>query len=221
MIPGSDNSAAQPSGDGFGALVVDGFGGVHFTGTLADGTKISQSVFLSPRAQWPFYASLYSGKGSILGWLRATNGTANDLSGQLTWFKPAQVGSRLYPLGFTNQTDIIGSSYSTSFFASSSGSPILSFTNGGLLVLEGAGLTQNITNRVQIAPNNKVTNLDSNRLSLSFTTTSGLFRGSVLDPATRSTIPFSGVILQKQTNGLGFFLHSNQSGRVLVIPTPD
>src|SRR5262249_15001937 len=150
-------------------------------------------------------------------WLSVANGTNNDVSGQLTWFKPAQAGTQVYPSGFTIQSDTVGSTYFGDFFASTNGTPILNFTNGGILVLEGAALTQNITNHIQISGKNKVTNLDTNALSLSFTT-AGLFNGSVVDPATRVSIPFHGAVLQKENSGLGFFLLSNQSGRVLLLP---
>jgi len=33
-------------------------------------------------------------------------------------------------------------------------------------------------------------------------------------------IPFTGVVLQKQNVGSGFFLNANQSGRVLLEPLP-
>jgi hypothetical protein len=59
-----------------------------------------------------------------------------------------------------------------------------------------------------------VTNLATNKLTLSISKATGLFRGSVKAPgATRST-PFKGVLFQKADFGAGFFLGTDQSGRV-------
>jgi hypothetical protein len=43
---------ATNSGDGFGAVTVDVSGDVTFTGTLGDGTKVTQSAIESEQGQW-------------------------------------------------------------------------------------------------------------------------------------------------------------------------
>jgi hypothetical protein len=48
---------------------VNGAGQVTFSGSLADGGVLSQSVSVSRDGRWPLYASLYTGKGSVWGWL--------------------------------------------------------------------------------------------------------------------------------------------------------
>ena len=50
-------------------MIVDSKGTVKFAGKLGDGTSVSQSALLSIDGQWPFYISLYSGSGSLFGWL--------------------------------------------------------------------------------------------------------------------------------------------------------
>jgi hypothetical protein len=222
IIPSGPDSIAQPGGDGFGSAFVGVFGNIQFNGTLADGTKVAQKSFLSARSTWPFYASLYSGKGSILGWLTFTNDLVllDDLGGPLSWFKLPQPRAKFYPAGFTLQTEAAGSVYSPAYFANTNGNnALLNFTNG-LVVLENGGLTQPITNHISISSKNKVTNLDANKLSLTFATTSGFFHGAVTDPASLKSIPFNGALLQKQTNGSGFFLNGNESGRVILTPLP-
>ena len=79
-------------------------------------------------------------------------------------------------------------------------------------------MTGGITNAVLLEPNNKVLNMSTNRLSLSFTVATGAFKGSVVDPATQKPISFGGVVLQKQNVGYGFFLGANQSGQVRLGP---
>ena len=48
----------------------------------------------------------------------------------------------------------------------------------------------------------------------------GQFKGSFVDTAAVRTVSFTGVVLQKSTNGAGYFLGTNQSGRVLLEARP-
>jgi hypothetical protein len=81
--------------------------------------------------------------------------------------------------------------------------------------LEGGGLTQSITNLFTLEANNVVKG--SNKLSLTITTTTGLFKGTTTNSA-GATISFNGAVFQKQTNGFGQFLNADQSGNVYVAP---
>ncbi len=100
---------AEPANAGSGAFTVDTNGGVAFTGTLADGTKVTQSSFLSSQNQWPLYLSLYSGTGVLLGWVTVTNGGEDDVDGFLSWIKlTTKSGTQVRP-GFTNAVDAAGS----------------------------------------------------------------------------------------------------------------
>jgi hypothetical protein len=79
-------------------------------------------------------------------------------------------------------------------------------------------LTQSISNTFTLAPNNIVTGSD--KLKLTFTTPTpptGLFQGSVTN-AEGKIVPFSGAVLQKQTNGFGQFLNGDESGSVSLAP---
>jgi uncharacterized repeat protein (TIGR03803 family) len=206
-IPAGDDSLAQPGGDGFGAVTVDGSGKVKVAGTLGDGTKVTQTTVLSQQGLWPFYASLYSGNGLILGWLTFTNQLASDIDGPVGWIKLAQPTAKLYRFGFTNATAAIGSKY-----AFTNGIPVLNFSAGQVWLACG-NLPGSFTNRI-VFGTNKVTNLSSNKLSLTLTTSSGLFKGSVVNPATGKAISINGAVLQKQNFGFGSFLGTNQCGQV-------
>jgi hypothetical protein len=85
ILPGQ-GFGTIPAKNGSGLVSVGATGNVTFSGTLGDGTSVSQSAILSPQGQWPFFESLYSGTGVILGWLNFTNSPA-DLSGALRWMK--------------------------------------------------------------------------------------------------------------------------------------
>jgi hypothetical protein len=101
-------------------------------------------------------------------------------------------------------------------YAFTKGTPILNFS-AGQVWLEFGNLPESFTNRI-VFGTNKVTNLSSNKLILTLTTSSGLLKGSVVNPATGKAILISGAVLQKQNIGSGYFLGTNQSGRVYFGP---
>ena len=201
-----------PGGDGFARVTVSAAGVVTLAGTLADGTKVSDSVTLSKAGAWPLYAPLYAGKGSVLSWMTFTNLAETDLAGALSWIRPAQPRAKFYTNGFAVQTDVVGSSYTS---PASRTNRMIEIENG-LVTLTGGGLADALTNAISIAPNNKVTNLGTNKLSLTFTAATGLFSGKVLNPETGRTLTLQGAVLQKQNYGAGFFLGTEGGGRVVL-----
>jgi uncharacterized repeat protein (TIGR02543 family) len=212
ILPGT-NLATQPGGNGFGSVTVATGGSVTFSGTLGDGTAVTPSGTESAQGQWPFYISLYSGRGMMMGWLTFTNEPDRDIDGQLYWFKPSMPATTLYPAGFTNELEVAGSEYSYV-----KNVPVLGLTNGYVL-LEGGGLAQSISNQFFLESSSIVSG--SNKLVLTMTTSTGLFKGAA--PTTNAagkaaSISFSGAVLQKQTNGFGLFLNGAQSGGVSIAP---
>jgi hypothetical protein len=207
-ISGSEDSSQEPGGYGFGTVGVNTSGTISFSGSLGDGAKVTQSAIVSRQGYWPLYVPLYSGNGSIWGWLTFTNDPDSDLSGSVNWIKLAQPSAKLYPAGFTNWFDAIGSVYGFT-----NGVRVLDLTNG-VATFEGGNLSQTITNQFWLGTNNLVTG--SNTLSLKITTTSGLFQGGFINPATGKSNSFSGALLQKQNAGYGYFLGTNQTGSVTL-----
>jgi len=214
VIPGDPHSPVVPAGRGFGKVAVDASGKLTFSGALGDGTKVSQKTFVSAQGQWPFFASLYSGSGSILGWLTFADEPDSDINGLVAWFKLPVPRAKLYPGGFSIFADTTGSMYSFT-----NGTPLLNFgPDEGRVVLENGNLLAPITNRISLDTANKVTNLSSNKLSLKIKTSSGLFRGKVVDPATGKSIAINGALLQKQNRGDGYFINGDESGSVFLGP---
>jgi hypothetical protein len=76
-------------------------------------------------------------------------------------------------------------------------------------------LDPSITNRFILASNNLVAGSD--HLRLTNTTSTGLFQGATTNAAGK-IISFSGAVFQKQTNGFGLFLNTNQTGSVYLAP---
>jgi hypothetical protein len=212
VLPPDPGSPEGPRGDGVGSMSVTPDGKIKFAGKLADGTKASQSTTLSKSGSWPFYVSLYSGKGSLVGSsLLDTNLPDSDLSGNLLWFKQAQPGARYSPAGFTNGVAMVGSSYRPPDATNAA----LNLTSG-TLAFTNLELGLAFENQITLSPPATIANLSPNKISLSLSKPTGLFTGSVTPPSGGKAWPFSGVLLQKRTMGAGFLLGTNQSGAVLL-----
>jgi hypothetical protein len=209
IIPGTNDDAALPGGDGYGTVTMTSAGQIKLKGVLADGTKISQSATLSSDGQWPFHLSLYSGAGEIFGWLTVANTSDEDLGGAVAWIKNANSAAKFYPSGFYFQTHATGSIYNPLAV------PLLNIGSGHL-IFTGGNLSHSITNNVTLN-GNKIINQSPNALSLTISS-SGLFKGTVVNPDTTAKISFNGVILQKQDFGSGYFLGTDQGGRVFLGP---
>lgn len=210
VIPGDDEHAdTEPGGFSFGTVTVDGGGRVSLKATLADGTKLTQGTTLSKDGRWPLYAPLYSGSGSVLSWVMFAEGDEASFTGTLNWTKPAIAREKFYSNGFAVQHDLTGSSY---LVPTNSTDAVLKFDLGKVSFTAG-NLADDFDNDVSLI-NNKVTNLDTNKLNLSINLASGLFTGSVTTSDGSKNFPFKGAVYQKQNQGWGFFLGTNQSGQV-------
>jgi hypothetical protein len=207
IIPGDVTSSNSPGGDSWATINVNKAGVLNMSGALADGPHVSESAILSTNGAWPLYLTPYGGKGLVTGWM--TNDPASGVNGQVTWIKPA-FKTKVYPGGFTNQTDAIGSTYTKP----QSGVPVLDFT-AAEIILNGGGLEQPQTNLVTLDSNSKVTSSDKSKLNINLST--GAFTGSVLSLENNKRVQFSGVVLTdtNHNNGQGFFLNGSQSGQVI------
>jgi uncharacterized repeat protein (TIGR03803 family) len=211
LIPGA-GALPEPAGDGWGTVTVNAAGSVSLSGSLADGTALAQTVPVSGSGEWPLYASLSGGQCLLLGWLAFPSDTNQALGGQVLWLKSALPTAKYYTNGVTLQTSILASPYT----APGPGANLFNATNL-VLILSGGDLAQSITNHITLGSNNRVVN-PPDKLTLSFSSATGSFKGSVADPATSKPISFSGIVLQNQRLAQGFFLSSGQSGQVLIAP---
>jgi hypothetical protein len=219
LIPGgTTNSSTQPGGNGFASVTVSDLGSISLSGILGDGTTFTSTSIVSTnvsasQAECPFYVSLYNGKGSIFGWFIFTNnGITNGLI-PTSWFKLAQSTSKLYPNGFTNDAIVTGSLYTNNLSN-------LGFTSSQLsLTLANGNLPQSLSDQLTLA-SITATDPDNKKNKLTFKAASGLFTGSVINTNTGKPILVSGVVLQNQNVGAGYFLNSPESGNVLLSPAP-
>ena len=216
----ADTGPGFPQGNGYGTVTVDAGGKIRFSATLGDGTRVSQSAIVSKDGMWPVYVALYGKQGSLSGWVTFTNIVGvSDLGGTLSWFKPPTPRAKFYPNGFATQTALLGSQYA----APTIGTPALTVSSAAcnLLVTSGAGnLASFVSNSVNLAANNKVSLCGTNGCKLTITTRTGLFSGSFVNPATAKSATFRGALFQKQNDGAGLFLGTDQTGFVTVEPAP-
>ncbi len=215
VIPGGDDSTVQPAGNGYATVAVDISGNVNLTGVLADGTKMKQKTFINKQGVWPLYQAPYKGQGAIFGWVIINTNLVNtDMSGQLYWFRLPQSGGKvMYPNGFNFPEGIAAVGSVISF---TSGVPLLNLPSGGVAVLQLGNPVQSFTNNFTLGANNKVTSPDG--LSVTITTTSGLFKGTAKSLGNGTSVPINGVLLQKQNSAYGTFLSNGQSGSVYLGP---
>ena len=214
LIPGATETDVCPTGDGYGTVVVAASGLVTVTATLADGTKISEKVGVGRSGYWPLYTPLYSGQGCLISWLRLIERNSDDITGLMNWFKPAVPRAKLYPDGFALETTALGSSYTPPVTRTNR---VLNFESG-FVEFSGGNLPFSFANDVQLTSANKVLNLGSNKLTLTISTSSGLFSGTTVNPATKKIVSFRGALLQKGNYGAGMFTGTNQIGRVTFGP---
>ena len=209
LVAGTNGDSTLPEGSGYGTVTVSQSGSVSFAVSLADGTKLSHSAPLSQNGQVPFYASLYKGQGSILGWIIFTDDAV--LTGNLSWTKPLMIAAR-YPSSFAWTTEATGARY----YPPGKGSNVLGAASSSVTItLGGGGLGSNITNVFTLDANNHVKNPSlADKLTLSFKPSNGLFQGTQIIPGTRKAASFGGTFLQGQSSGAGCFLGLDQSGRV-------
>jgi hypothetical protein len=214
VFPGQDGDPSLPAGDGFGSVRISAGGLAVLAGTLADGTRLAQSATLSRQSLWPLYAPLYHGQGSLLSWLAVTNLNGGQLTGSANWIKPADARAPYYPAGFNFQSQAFGSVYQPPPDATQ---PPLDLPAASVAFMGGA-LPSSFADTITLISASQVVVQNGSRLTLSFLPSTGVFKGTVADPAGAGNYPFAGAVLQQLNVGYGLLLHSDQSSRVVLSP---
>lgn len=213
-LPPDTNAPTSPQGSGFATLSLSPKGVLNCSGSLADGTKFSQGTFVDQAGDWPLYTPLYHGKGALFSAATIDPGQpAGDIEGAVSWFKQAQPAAKVAPGGFTNSTRLLGSHY----LPPSASQRLLEMTNGSI-EFSFDNLTTEFTSEIELSPGNTIINRGVNRLSVNVSKSTGRFQGSTTPSANAGTLKFSGVVLQRQNLGGGFFIATNHSGNVVLGP---
>ena len=228
LLPPDAATAPGTSPDGYGWAAITNTPGGNSTlgGLLADGTPFTWLAPISQNGAVPLYQPLYSGKGSLLGWIWFTNEPPKTVSTNswISWIKPSVVKT-MYPSGFTNLLPGV----SGSFYTNTAGEPALSLTNATLVLTNGnlSGGTLTFTN-IEIGTNssthNFLTNLDAglalvgqtNHLAIQINPTNGEVTVTFQATGTKTNTVGRGVVLQNQTNAAGYFPGTNQTGSFIL-----
>jgi hypothetical protein len=220
-INGSTNPAAAPPGYSYAQATISPAGGVTLSGTMADGaTFTANGAAISQDGDWPLYGSLFSGKGSVLAWVKFPKHSApsQTTSGQAFWFETAGSGSHYYTNGFsllTNQLSLLVNHYATP----PRGGAVLPDVNYTVQIF-GGNLASSLDGNVTISSNNAVAvaGLNTNKLSITINAGAGTFGGSFVSPVTGEKTTLQGVLLPANDAGFGYFLGTNQGGGILIQP---
>jgi hypothetical protein len=210
LLPGVLGSASLPGGNGYGAVLVDAAGNLLFNGRSADGQVLSQAVPVAQDGQWPFYAPLYTGKGSMLSWLTFTNYAGEPVHGLLSWIKAAQA-TPYYGSGFDHELNV-----ASSRFVVPTTNRIANWTKLRVIATEG-NLAQPVTNFIELTWANTIWNTNgAGNFTMGLNKNNGLISGAFRVPGTASMRSFYGALLQNRDVAFGYFLGTNQSGQVRI-----
>jgi subtilisin family serine protease len=211
---GQSNAAAAPMGHSVGTVLIDAAGKVTFTGTLADGTPVTQSSVLSREGYWPFYLEMQQGAGTVIGWLHLTTGQNSAVAGLLNWIKSAQAGGLRYQNGFDLQLNATGSRYT----APATGDRVLSMSEGTTLC-RGGLLAQSLNLPVTLSSDHRLFGANGDgQVSAKFNPQTGWLQGSILESASGRTLKFFAVALQDRNSAYGSFTDGVVAGSVKIQP---
>ena len=213
MMHGKPADPALPSGHSFGSVNVSAGGLASFVGTLADGSKISHSAYLSKDGLWPFYVQLYSGKGVMTSWQTFDSQTNTGFQGWLVWIKPTNSAARFYPAGFDYERNVFGEAYLPPV-----GTNVIFNADNIQVPFAYGDLPVNFANLIKLGPGNKITNLSANKLTMNFSLSTGIFTGTVTDPGMNKIWSFSGAVLQQNNVGYGSLMGTNSSSQMALFP---
>ena len=218
----------QPGGDGWATANLSSTGAFSLTGALGDGTKFTETGYLSADNEISLYADLYaksSAKGFIGGQLVFRDLTGSDLDGALQWHKGKDTRATLYPTGFDESVHLIGAR----FVAPAANSFVLSQLSNqhynAELSLIGptapATVSDSLDKVLSWLTSNKLVHYGEQSLSGQASARNGSITGSFTDPLTKARIAFAGVVLQKQGIAGGVFVNRTASGALRILPGTD
>lgn len=216
LLP-SPFDSSLPGGDGYALVKVTTAGAVTISGRAGDNQAFSYGGIVSADGSVPFYAALpYSARGAMQGTLQFRDiPRVSDCDGSVSWFKPAQAPATPappYATGFDTTVSFVASRYT----APPVGSPILVLppAPGNLVIRCEGAISSSLEKILSVSPANVVTvdNPGPDKFAMKLTPTTGRFAGTFYDVATKATIPFNGVVLQK-TGQLGSVYYSAKAGK--------
>ncbi|MEQ1858604.1 MAG: Ig-like domain-containing protein [Chthoniobacteraceae bacterium] len=213
IFPSGDNSAGIPQGDGYATLNVSKSGVATFAGTLGDGTAFTYASPIVKGDTLPILAApgtaRLAGNAIFDGDL-----SLGTLGGTLAWTKSARSGDLTYPGGFATELALVGGRYR----APVSGERVLALNvSRGKADVE-LGLASPITKLITVSASNTVTVVapGTDKLTMTFAASNGIFSGSFIDAVSGAKRTFKGAVLQSQNAGAGHFRAGTATGYVAI-----
>jgi hypothetical protein len=209
-----------PQGTGYASFTVATDGKLAIKGKAADGSAVATAGFVAADGSVLVYQQMYAKLGSMVGVLTLNtdpdaNFTENEISGQVTWSKPATTG-RTYPALFG---PLVLDAEGKYLARAAKGSLVLGLpasTSTANLDFSEGGLT--LANQNPDAPSFTYTSAfqsvitgSATKTTLKITAPSGLVGGSfsLVDGALTRSVTFSGMIIRYAdgtTRAGGYFL---------------
>ena len=149
-----------------------------------------------------------------MSWVQFATNAPKSLQGDAVWIKLPKAGT-YYTNGFVLRRGIEGGQYLPPAVGPTN--LVLTLTNGTLTLSDG-NLLDPIVNEVTLTNKNLFLVDGTNGLKLTVSTGNGLVNGSFIHPQSKRLTTIKAVVLQDQTNLQGFFLGTNDSGRILLDP---
>ncbi len=234
------DAATTPEGSSLGSITVRPNGTTTWAMVLADGTSITGSSTLGGMSyeddylnQMPLFSMLYTGTGSVQGWIDFVNGriilsplgekqdllfNETFLNGCLGWMKIPQVTpSRNYGKGIImHGMSVVGERlYSDNaglveeYFRGSSNNARISFDGGGLLDSLTQAFTLNSNFTAQISGTDLTFTMNPATLRFNGTykfLTTTMDQTQSQPTQVERTVPYRGLFLRRMGQGMGFFL---------------
>ena len=220
-------SSSIPGGTGYATLKITEAGNVTITGVLADGSAISDGIFITGAgtpfsATFPVFVALaYTNRGTLIGSVAVEDVPGiSDCDGALTWHKPAQAKG-VYPGGFDTNVSLIGSRYAAppAGVLALNLTPQSAPTANATVDLFETDFASTIIHAVTVAAGSTITanavtvdDPKADSLKLSIAVKTGLFTGTLIHPIGGKSIPVKGALFHKQNLGGGFFVGPSKSG---------
>ncbi len=215
-------ASAFPQGDGIAFVKVSRKGAARIAGNLADGAKFSFSSPLTKANELPVHFLADRGRDILNGKVAFRTMPGSDLDATaLDWLRLAGSPTKAYPLGWPDgiPLDLVGSKY-----IRSRRSPAIPWLPNGIatFTLADGGLAAMLTSQLNIDNRGRVKPVGDAipKLKLKVSERSGSLRGSFQHPVTGKKSSITGVLLDSQQIGSGFFRSGTESGSLTLSPTP-
>ncbi|GEP43741.1 hypothetical protein [Brevifollis gellanilyticus] len=226
--PDAVDTAQQPGGDGYANLTVSAMGDCTGTLTLADGTRVTFGGRVSRSAEWFVHRSLYGTSGGYLvGKLTFRDvGAVSDLDGSLRWVKPVAVaGTTSYPGGFDSTRTLVGSRYTPPVTGQRAFAALTNSLYNGWVRLSGPDMSTlplldltAVDRTLTWTVANQLLYYGPDKLTLSFSASTGLVTGTYVDSARKVNLSLGGALLQKQGLVTGRYAAGARTGLMVLQP---